>query len=691
MNPLRARKRKTVLKILLAVGASALLGRFLWSWGAVYGFNHHSYLLGVAYAKLEQDPAFKGKNKSNFPTLAQMQGHEGVSWLSSATVFGGEGTLTGPGPDSKGKSPYAWHYYNPNIPDVGQRGGAPQAVADHYDSLKGGLIARSRTSDGTAPGGDLNKTAAWFAHFVADMSCPYHLNGMGVAEALSRIKNNQMQYDPMYWGAISSVYTDWKSEFDTWKALYDADSKVDWFDPWYYDGTYAAKASHSTHVEWEANWSAIQVNGTRTGYSSLFLEQQKKGGNGNEANFVEFIKNVADETKKQQTAASPVILKLLGTEVADLLDQAAQNIYTGWRASFSALQPDFTIKADPQGGGDKLVVKIKNLEGKETARGVKVTVSITKGTIKGPATADAGDIAPGEEKEIQKWEVEKDNPNATDAKITIEVTGTFTETPDSGKSVLEKSLSNLTPTVVLITPSLRDEQKKIWLLEVEVKDGKGTPVTTGDVKFTATGGSFLIGSDLLEWQKGLNGGKAEKAWVQTDDKKQTITVRYLGDESDPTKPDTKYEESEASIDLPPELLEASTVFVVDATGSMRGAKLASAKEAVRNALAQYVGKANTEEWALYAFFDCGICSLLQGFTTDPSEVTARLGFEAAGSTPIAYSLQVASNYLRKSARGKKGRIILLSDGGENCSGKPVDAAESISQRKVFFDLNIKMP
>jgi hypothetical protein len=156
MNPLRARKRKTVLKILLAVGASALLGRFLWSWGAVYGFNHHSYLLGVAYAKLEQDPAFKGKNKSNFPTLAQMQGHEGVSWLSSATVFGGEGTLTGPGPDSDGKSPFSWHYYNPNIPD----GKVPEAVADHYESLKGALIARNRIYDGPALGSDPGRTAA---------------------------------------------------------------------------------------------------------------------------------------------------------------------------------------------------------------------------------------------------------------------------------------------------------------------------------------------------------------------------------------------------------------------------------------------------------------------------------------------------------------------------------------------------
>jgi hypothetical protein len=617
-----------------------------------------------------------------------MQAHEGVSWLLNAGIFGGEGILTGPGPDSDGKSPFSWHYFNPNTPTVG---GLPKAVADHYDSLRGALVAKNRIYDGPAMGADINRTAAWLGHFIADMSCPYHLNGFSAAEAKSRITSGSMNYDATYWGDISSVFTDWSKEFKLWETLFDKDKGTyDWFDPWYFDGLLIAKGKHSTHIEWEANVSTLRVSGTRMGYAPLFLNEQKTGGNGNADNFDKFMRNVALETKKQQAAAAPLLM-LHSPETQDLLDQAAQNIYTAWRASFSALQPDFTIKADPQGGGNKLTVKIKNLEDNETARGVKVTVSAVKATITGPATADAGDIGPGEEKEIQEWTIEKDDPNANDAKLTIEVTGAFAETPDSGKSILEKNLSNLTPTTVQITPSLRDEQKKIWLLEVEVKDGKGTPVTEGEVKFTATGGSFLVGDVLLEWQKRLNGGKTEKAWVQTDDTKQTVTVRYLGDESDPTKPDKKYEESEATIELPPELLEASTVFVVDATGSMRGAKLASAKEAVRNALAPYAGKVNTEEWALYAFFDCGICSLLRGFTTDPADITSRLGFDAAGSTPIAFSLQVASNYLRKSARGKTGRIILLSDGGENCSGKPVDAADSISQKKIYFDLAIKRP
>jgi Mg-chelatase subunit ChlD len=245
----------------------------------------------------------------------------------------------------------------------------------------------------------------------------------------------------------------------------------------------------------------------------------------------------------------------------------------------------------------------------------------------------------------------------------------------------------LKPTTVNITPSLVDEKKKIWKLEVEVKDDKGAPVTKGAVRFMATGGSFKEAGTVLDVQMTLQSGKYTKGWKQTDDDVQTIRVAYTGDETDPAKEDVLYEESEAAVKLPPEQLEKSTVFVIDASGSMGGAKLASAKEAVRTALSGYMGKENKEEWALYAFFDCGSIQLLQGFTRDPARVTAQLGFDASGSTPIAASIRAARGYLLRAARGKTGRIILLSDGGENCSGTPVEEAKSIRVRTLTVDLS----
>ena len=289
-----------------------------------------------------------------------------------------------------------------------------------------------------------------------------------------------------------------------------------------------------------------------------------------------------------------------------------------------------------------------------------------------------------------KW-LGPDDP-AKKCKVTIKYLGDEKDpnVPDMKYDESEKILRMppllLKPTTVNITPSLVDEKKKVWKLEVEVKDDKGIPVSKGAVRFTATGGTFTAGGAVLDVQMTLKNGTYAKGWIQTEDDPQTIKVAYMGDEPDPAKEDVLYEESDASVKLPPEKLEKSTVFVIDASGSMSGAKLASAKSAVRSALAGYMGKQNKEEWALYAFFDCGSIQLLQGFTRDPARITAHLGFDAAGSTPIAASIRAARNYLLRAARGKTGRIILLSDGGENCSGKPVEEAKSIRTRTITVEL-----
>ena len=96
---------------------------------------------------------------SNFLALDQIMAHEGVVGEMSATLdFGGHG----PGPDSAGASPYSYHYYNP----LTDRGGAPGAASQFYFDLL------------NPAGRDRAKGAAWAAHFIADMSVPYHIVGM---------------------------------------------------------------------------------------------------------------------------------------------------------------------------------------------------------------------------------------------------------------------------------------------------------------------------------------------------------------------------------------------------------------------------------------------------------------------------------------------------------------------------------
>ncbi|MBM3294944.1 MAG: VWA domain-containing protein, partial [Candidatus Aminicenantes bacterium] len=350
-----------------------------------------------------------------------------------------------------------------------------------------------------------------------------------------------------------------------------------------------------------------------------------------------------------------------------------------------------TSKVDPNNPKSNdwaMEIEVKEESGAYVSMG-DLIVTCDEGAIEAKGqTSWTGTLAGG--KATVKW-LGPDDPQ-TKAVVTIKYLGDQKDPalPDLKYGEAEKTVKmpprQLRPTTVNVTPSLVDEKRKIWKLETEVKDDKGAPVTKGSVRYTATGGSFKDASPVLDVTMTLQNGTYLKAWKQTDDDVQTITAKYLGDEADPAKEDVLYEESQASLKLPPELLEKSTVFVIDASGSMAGAKLASAKEAVRAALAGYMGKENKEEWALYAFFDCGSIRLLQGFTRDPARITAQLGFDASGSTPIAASIRAARNYLLRAARGKTGRIILLSDGGENCQGEPVEEAKSIRVRTLTVDL-----
>ncbi len=642
-------------------------------WGALTGAQSHMYILREAYKKLSGDPAFKG---SNFPSLDNILKHEGVFWVSN--LFAG-GFMSGPGPDSHGNSNFDWHYYNPRT----KKGKAPKTTGEFYAVLKKHMEFSNRLyvdpTRGTAPA----HNAAYLAHFVADMSVPYHINGMPASDALDKIKSGDGILDENIVGPTGKGPEDWMDELKKWADYYKTNKDADWFDPWYWDGWIIADKT-STHIKWEANYGPTFVTSAHTlkGYADGFWQQQQINGNGNPLNVINFTKRIAMYTNQNQKSWWGFFAN---KEVSNAYDHAITNVFTVWRASFSALRLDFSVKPDPQNQTNKLVVKIENVEDDEAATDIEIKVTLEgKGTLKGPSFHSIKGLpARGKLEIADVWEIEDTDKNT---KVLIEATGKFINTPDSGHIFFENKIKILIPTSVEVIPSLVDKTEKLWKLEVKVKDDKGNPVSMGDVHFTADGGSFLTGSVVLEHQKTLSGGETIKGWKETDQDQHNINIKYLGDKADPAQEDEKYMESETSLTLPPEKLETSTVFVIDASGSMRGSKLAAAQAAVRAALSKYQSISDKEEWALYAFFDCGNCTLLQSFTCDPTQITKKLNFSAAGGTPIAYSLKVASNYLRKSSRGKKGRIILLSDGGESCSGNPVDAAESISTKKIYFDL-----
>jgi hypothetical protein len=330
----------------------------------------HQYILRCANESLGGDPAYEG---SNFPDLEEILRFEGVEVDS----FGNKG---GPGPDNS--SPYSGHDYNPRT----NKGRATTTAADWYDKLKYHLLL----------GHDAAQDAAYLAHYVADISCPYHINGMPADEALKlRPTGRILKLDdsvigtllprgtgPMggstsiqiptlltYWPASlpASVTkrgncgrsagidgANWTSELGNWTNIYNNDNNADWFDPWYSDGM-AKKGyeeSSSTHTFWELyafeNCSPVRsgevVKATR--YSNRFAQK----GNGNKKNMDNHIKNIAIETLKQQKellveSAEGDPGKSLGkdSKLFSAYKRAIEDVYTAWRASFSALRPDMAL------------------------------------------------------------------------------------------------------------------------------------------------------------------------------------------------------------------------------------------------------------------------------------------------------------------------------------------------------------
>lgn len=111
-------------------------------------------------------------------------------------------------------------------------------------------------------------------------------------------------------------------------------------------------------------------------------------------------------------------------------------------------------------------------------------------------------------------------------------------------------------------------------------------------------------------------------------------------------------------------VQLSIVFLVDCSGSMSGAKLEAAKRAV----AASVAKTNDgkTEWALLTFSNHTVREVI-GFTGDPKAIVeAARRLTAGGDTPLTFATYKAITYLVRNAHGKRGRLVVLCDGQDNC-------------------------
>ena len=366
--------------------------------------THHG-ICREALRMLRDDPAFKG---IQFPSLEQMieEGSVNVSALGD-----------GLGPDDATKSAYSMHYYNPHI----NRGGAPQTILDHYKALKMDLYHASVRSGYAG----LAKKASWLAHFIQDMTVPYHVLGM-----TSTYKVNGQNIHLITGPRIPQV------PFSELLKRFQADrtkrgGNADWFEAWYYDGNSYLPTETGTHFAYEA----LAMNTLPTlpkGYHPFW--RNTLGAN-------KFAAAVAQATRKY-VDKFPDSFNPSGQITSRLLGLAAQATYTIWRASFSGLRISLH-RVDPVPGQRdtyKVTAILQNFTD-EAAHNVSADMVIgdQTGSMRRVPFSGVQSLSPTKTSSrlITADRVHLPNPNE---RVILRVAGTFINTPDSGQA---QSVANI--------------------------------------------------------------------------------------------------------------------------------------------------------------------------------------------------------------------------------------------------------
>lgn len=419
------------------------------AWGAIAPSTTHQYIDEQAWAVLTADPAY---TPAAFPTKASIDAHEGVNWKGMPDNWWD--LLEGPGPDSAGKSPFSWHYYNPNLAK-GDKGGGPAAAAAHFASLL--------TEQAAGKADDAGKAAAWAGHFLADMYVPYHTVGMSrdavtalYAEQEGSFFSWSITLPREAFGPIEMCYgcglKDWSwlgsenFKVEVWRYLWGAElpatatpdpgasptavpanADLDWFDPWYYNGTTPAWVKTSSHIVWEGMVS--HTIDAVTGYDARWQNGAasfESPGSSQRAAVEALAIAAATETASD--------LKGHVTDEKAGLTSAVQSVATIWRASFSAMRPDFAVEAAGEANLYKISPIVVNAA-TENPTGVKAKLTASGCTVRGGDTHDISTL--GKADKEAAWTVEAKKPEA--CTLTLETIGAYKQ-PDLQYAKLSRTM-----------------------------------------------------------------------------------------------------------------------------------------------------------------------------------------------------------------------------------------------------------
>lgn len=433
------------------------------SWGSLYPGETHQYIIKTAYDRLKADPAYA---PNLFPTFSVIKGHEGVSW----TAIG----LSGVGPDASGMSAYSDHYYNPATGD----GNGPNASAKFYSYLSRENVVHKVTTEAAG------KSAAWSAHYLADMFVPYHVVGLPRKKA-EKIWKEQNAKHPGVINLGYSVIGSYKlsyatpikggdRNFHTELSRYIKKTdplEADWFDAWYYNGnTDTMMVKTSSHVAWEAapNYSPLAP-------ATIVGEYQRRAGQGLPG-YTSGWKNASPSFNNPWEAQAKQVRQLAiasATETRKNLEsyfdnptpaltKTVQSVYSIWRASFSGLRP--SINYQPDGPNSyKVTATIAN------SAGAAVKTVQTRLTPQDCSLADQGSkaikgsIPAGGSATTSAWKVKTGDKSC---RLKLEVIGSY-PIPDLQYASVEKSFF----------PAPAPPEKPKPVPKTDIKPQRATPAT----------------------------------------------------------------------------------------------------------------------------------------------------------------------------------------------------------------------
>jgi hypothetical protein len=439
---MRILKKSGLVVILL--GLTVLLGVLpahqALGWGAVTGTSEvHQLILNTAYDFLRRDNAVI---YTTFPKIDEILANEGVT----SKVL-----KTGPGPDgAESNSPWSEHWYNADSPGT-NKGRPPASVARDISALAQAIATGESgpNSAGATPG----HSAAWAAHFLADVETPYHTNGTSL-EQIQAIYDQQggknadeIILAPNIFGSLDFSYSasyptrDFKAEIERFLAKHQADPMADWFDPWYFN---AYTDVTSSHVLWEGFAGNITEIPPVDSFDSAWKNPAPS--------FTGYIENLSRQAAAytKMAAENSRLNQMEGyNNPAECVHRAAQRVATLWRASIPGCNAVITVAVPDKKHPEKLKVTatIKNY-GYGNCSSVQAKLSLTGGTVLDSAIKNVADFGAGTSSVPVSWNINVTNLNG--ARLNVETIYSCTE-PDLQYTSTKYNTGKITTTTETTT------------------------------------------------------------------------------------------------------------------------------------------------------------------------------------------------------------------------------------------------